>query len=160
MTLRAWLREGAAAGRKPRDARLQVSLEVTGTSQTGAVAPVSIHNISATGMLLECADPIGIDDVIAIDLPRAQDTKAAVVWNSGNFYGCKFAEPLDKATLSAAQLRSAVDAETFTPLAKDAAQGEPLEARLQRLRKLRGLTLAELASQLGVSKPTVWAWEA
>lgn len=41
----------------------------------------------------------------------------------------------------------------------DAGQGEPLELRLQRLRKLRGLTLAELATRLGVSKPTVWAWE-
>lgn len=30
---------------------------------------------------------------------------------------------------------------------------------MQRLRKERGLTLSQLAAQLGVSKPTVWAWE-
>jgi transcriptional regulator with XRE-family HTH domain len=31
--------------------------------------------------------------------------------------------------------------------------------RLQRLRKQRGMTLAQVAERLGVSKPTVWAWE-
>ena len=36
---------------------------------------------------------------------------------------------------------------------------DDLPARLQRLRKERGLTLAQVAGQLGVSKPTVWAWE-
>ena len=159
MTIRAWLRDGATARHKPRDARLYVSLEVTGTSGTGAVAPVSIHNISATGMLLECKDRIGIDEVLAIDLPRAPDTNAVVVWSSGHFHGCRFAAPLDKATLSAAQLRSAVDPGAFTPLLEEARPGEPLEVRLQRLRKHRGLTLAELALKLGVSKPTVWAWE-
>ena len=30
---------------------------------------------------------------------------------------------------------------------------------MQRLRINRGLTLAYIARQLGVSKPTVWAWE-
>ena len=33
------------------------------------------------------------------------------------------------------------------------------DARLARLRRTAGLTLAEIATRLGVSKPTVWAWE-
>ncbi|NBC87946.1 MAG: helix-turn-helix domain-containing protein, partial [Alphaproteobacteria bacterium] len=32
-------------------------------------------------------------------------------------------------------------------------------SRLNRLRRERGLTLADIAAVLGVSKPTVWAWE-
>ena len=44
-------------------------------------------------------------------------------------------------------------------LRSETAPTEPLDVRLQRLRKARGLTLAEIAKQLGVSKPTVWAWE-
>jgi transcriptional regulator with XRE-family HTH domain len=40
-----------------------------------------------------------------------------------------------------------------------AAAGPSFGSRLQRLRKERGLTLSQLAAQLGVSKPTVWAWE-
>jgi transcriptional regulator with XRE-family HTH domain len=37
--------------------------------------------------------------------------------------------------------------------------GESFGTRLQRLRKERGLTLAQVATRLSVSKPTVWAWE-
>ena len=33
------------------------------------------------------------------------------------------------------------------------------ELRLNHLRRERGMTLAQVASALGVSKPTVWAWE-
>ena len=40
-----------------------------------------------------------------------------------------------------------------------AANGEALAARLGRLRREAGLTLADVAAALGVSKPTVWAWE-
>lgn len=34
-----------------------------------------------------------------------------------------------------------------------------LGKRLERLRRERGLTLARFADVVGVSKPTVWAWE-
>lgn len=34
-----------------------------------------------------------------------------------------------------------------------------LGRRLERLRRQRGLTLAHFADAIGVSKPTVWAWE-
>ncbi len=36
---------------------------------------------------------------------------------------------------------------------------DSLGMRLRRLRRKRGLTLAHVAEALGVSKPTVWAWE-
>jgi transcriptional regulator with XRE-family HTH domain len=160
MTVPAWLREGAATKHRPRDARLRVSLEAMGISGAGAPVPVSIHNISATGMLLESRDPIAIDEVLAVDLPDAPDTKAIVVWSSGNLHGCRFTVTLGKATLSAARLRSAVDAGGFGQTAQGGAKSdEPLEVRLRRLRKAQGLTLDELAKRLGVSKPTVWAWE-
>ena len=37
--------------------------------------------------------------------------------------------------------------------------GDDFGARLHRLRRERGLSLGEIAARLGVSKPTVWAWE-
>lgn len=160
MTVSAWLREGAASEHRPRDARLHVSLEATGTSGTGAPVPVSILNLSATGMLLETSHPVPIDEILTVDLPRAPDTRAAVVWSSGQLHGCRFAKPLGKATLSAAQLQSAVGAGGIGALPPAPSRHEePLEVRLRRLRKARGLTLDELAKQLDVSKPTVWAWE-
>jgi transcriptional regulator with XRE-family HTH domain len=39
------------------------------------------------------------------------------------------------------------------------AGGDGLGARINRLRRERRLTLADVAAALGVSKPTVWAWE-
>lgn len=36
---------------------------------------------------------------------------------------------------------------------------ETFSAQLRRLREERGLSLAQIAGPLGVSKPTVWAWE-
>jgi transcriptional regulator with XRE-family HTH domain len=41
----------------------------------------------------------------------------------------------------------------------DFSQVETFGMRLNRLRRERGLTLAEVAGRLSVSKPTVWAWE-
>ena len=162
MTIRAWLRQGSTTKHKPREPRLHVSLEATGTPADGEGVPVTIHNISATGILLECDIPIGVDEELRIELPRAPGTMAHVVWTSGHFAGCRFAAPLDKAVLSAARLRSAVDTgergQGSVP-ADESGPDEPLDLRLRRLRKQRGLTLAELADKLGVSKPTVWAWE-
>ena len=81
---------------------------------------------------------------------------ARVVWASGTLYGCRFDEPISPGTLAAAELRS--DAGLKLERAH-AAPPESLGSRLQRLRKERGLTLAQLGDRLEVSKPTVWAWE-
>lgn len=162
MTIRAWLRQGSTTKHRPREPRLTVSLEATGTPADGEGVPITIHNISATGILLESDIPIGVDEELRIDLPRAPATTAHVVWTSGNFAGCRFAAPLHASVLSAARLRSAVDRGASAPdpaSADSAGADEPLDVRLRRLRKQRGFTLSELADRLGVSKPTVWAWE-
>jgi len=58
--------------------------------------------------------------------------------------------------LAAAELRS--DAGLKLERVRTSAP-ESFGSRLQRLRKERGLTLAQLGERLEVSKPTVWAWE-
>ena len=35
----------------------------------------------------------------------------------------------------------------------------PFGQQLKRLRRERGLTMGDVASAVGVSKPTIWAWE-
>jgi len=37
--------------------------------------------------------------------------------------------------------------------------GEPLPARLRRLREECGMSRSELAERTGLSRPTIWAWE-
>jgi transcriptional regulator with XRE-family HTH domain len=87
-----------------------------------------------------------------------------VVWRSERLYGCAFAEPLGPAALAAAQLQGfapGVPAHPRGPggLIGIASSGDGLGLRINRLRREAGLTLADIATTLGVSKPTVWAWE-
>lgn len=159
MAIRAWLHNEASSRQRERELRRRVSLEVAGRSASGDAVAITVHNISATGLLLECEEGLAINSVLQVDLPGAPDARAIVRWTSGRLSGCQFEEPLERATLSAVQLRSAV-ADPGAGLGESLSwTSEPLAVRLQKLRKLRGLTLAELSRSLGVSKPTVWAWE-
>ncbi len=143
---------------KRRKPRRTIRLETRGASASGEVANVTIHNISASGLLLECDRPLGVGDELAIELPDAGPINATIVWESGVLRGCRFGSPIPDAVLSAAELRSAVRLEPGMAAAP-AAPRESFGARIQRLRKERGLPMARVASELGVSKPTVWAWE-
>jgi transcriptional regulator with XRE-family HTH domain len=159
MSISAYLIEKSAGKGRARKPRRSILLDAQGALPSGEAASVTIHNISETGMLVECAQPLGASETLAVDLPGAQATRATVVWSSGALHGCAFASPLSQAVLSAAQLRSAVTSGSAEGAAFALGGAEPFPERLQRLRKARGLTLAELADRLGVSKPTVWAWE-
>lgn len=154
-------RADAAAADNPRQPRRTVRLEARGKTAAGE-AQVTIHNLSASGALLESATPLEPGETIAIDLPEAGEVPAEVVWASGRLFGCAFLTPVSQAVLSAAQLRSAVGASpeltSATRIAGRSAAAV-LGSRIQALRRERGLTLSELARRLGVSKPTVWAWE-
>ena len=146
---------------RPREPRRQLRLEAHGSLSSGATTNVLVHNISVTGLLLESRLPLAIGEMIDVDLPLAGARQAKVIWVSGNLFGCQFDAPISPAMLSAAQLRGPAGpgAEIASPPSPDISPGESFGARLQRLRRSRGLTLSQLAAELGVSKPTVWAWE-
>lgn len=129
-------------------------LETAGATADGAPAAVAIHNVSATGLLLETTVGLSPAERIEVDLPHAGITVAQVVWSDAPFHGCRFDAPLSSATVSALELRAHP-----LPVPADTQEEEAFAARLQRLRKERALTLAAIADTLGVSKPTVWAWE-
>ncbi|TCM17962.1 transcriptional regulator with XRE-family HTH domain [Novosphingobium sp. PhB165] len=160
-------------GDRIRAPRRKLMLETQGSSATARDMPVLVHNFSETGLLLESDSVLAPGETIELDLPEVGLTPARVVWSSGKLYGCAFDRVLPRAALSAAQLRSAVQPGFELPTngfpdvstggtggnAPAAIGGESLGERLHRLRKERGLTQGELAMRLGVSKPTVWAWE-
>jgi transcriptional regulator with XRE-family HTH domain len=146
-------------------ARQHMRLRVRGAAASGGAADVLIHNLSPTGLLLESATRLEVGDEIVVELPEAASSIAQVVWTSGQFYGCAFDLPLSAAALSAAQLRSEPAIEPSPPVGPDAGQvdlhpAESFGARMQRLRRTRGLTLVEFARRANVSRPTVWSWEA
>lgn len=144
--------DDAAADRRD-NGRRTLRLGVTGAFAGGGGA-VTVHNISSTGLLIETAIPLAEGETFAVDLPEAGEQNAEVVWASAPMFGCRFRIPLSPAALSAAQLRSEPGR------AGDASAGsDEFGARLHRLRRERGLSLGDIAARLGVSKPTVWAWE-
>lgn len=102
MTILARLQITPAADRRHsarRQLRLDSSLKATGED-------VGIHDLSATGMLIETAASLAPFDELEIELPQAGTTHALVVWTSGRFYGCEFKDRLSQAVISASQLRS------------------------------------------------------
>jgi transcriptional regulator with XRE-family HTH domain len=146
--------EDTQGKRRERDPRRRLALDVAGKSVSGGAAAVLIHNLSATGLLVECETALEEGEAIAIDLPHVGPALATVVWSSGRLHGCRFARPLDQAAVKAAELQGAGPQTPFSP-----PDAEPFPQRLQRLRTARGMSLDRLAGLLGVSKPTVWAWE-
>jgi len=141
--------------------RRKLHLETSGALPGGEVANVVLHNLSPTGMLLETTLPLNRGDSIEVELPEAGPVAADVVWASGILFGCQFAQPIASGAFSATQLRASapLPPEIGRPATARQATGEMFGKRLEQLRKQRGMTLAQVADQLGVSKPTVWAWE-
>lgn len=137
----------------PRPPRRRLQLEVSSALPTGGAAQVLIHNVSSTGLLLETETALSEGERIDIDLPDLGPTAATIVWSDEKFHGGHFDAPLSVGVLSALELRSAAP-----PLALTQPQ-ESLASRLHQLRKTKGMTLDAVAQALGVSKPTVWAWE-
>ncbi len=138
--------------------RRAIRLATEGLRANGAETLVRLHNISAGGLMLESDVRLEKGEELVIDLPHAGPTPAHVVWRSASLHGCRFDQPLSPAVLSAAELKSAIAPPEETLPAHSPGLGS-LGKRLATLRQERGLTLAQVAEQLGVSKPTVWAWE-
>lgn len=141
-------------------------LEVRGAHASGSDVPVTVHNISATGLLIECEAALSINDRIDIDLPQAGTVSATLVWVSGRMFGCQFDTSISSAALSAAQLQSAVDLPTPASRSSDDEEskfvtpyGSNFAANLKRLRIAKGLSQASVAEKLGVSGPSISGWE-
>jgi transcriptional regulator with XRE-family HTH domain len=138
-------------------ARRHLHLETVGSGSAGERANVTIHNVSATGLLIETDLALQADEVLLVDLPESGVVEARIVWRSAPMFGCKFNASLEPSILSAIQLKASVHARLPSTLKQEASA--TMGKQLEQLRKKRGMTLADVAGQLGVSKPTVWAWE-
>jgi hypothetical protein len=84
-----------------RSIRRALKLGVPGSDQS-----VTVHDLSLTGALLETSVPMLVGQTFEVELPQAGKVDAAIVWNSGEYYGCQFELPIAPSALSAALLRS------------------------------------------------------
>lgn len=159
MVIAAHFDETPKAAGKPRAPRRKLHFEARGALGSGNSTNVLVHNLSPTGLLLESQVELSVGEKIGIDLPHVGDTAAKVIWASGKLFGCQFDSPISSAALSAAQLRGGARQGAEVSAQNQPPADESFGMRLHRLRIERGLTLSQLAGQLEVSKPTVWAWE-
>jgi transcriptional regulator with XRE-family HTH domain len=159
MALKAHLGSPTATGGQRANPRRALRLEASGLGPDGEEANVTIHNISAAGLLLETGLALTTGEQLAIDLPEAGIVTAVIVWRSERLFGCAFEQALSLAALAAAQLQGLAPSGPGHTALRAAGTHEALGPRLNRLRREAGLTLADVAAALGVSKPTVWAWE-
>lgn len=157
MTLRATLELQENRADKRSAARRTLRLRARGGPASGPASEVVVHDLSSGGMLIESAESLAIGETLAVELPRSGAHMAVVVWSSTRFYGCRFVEPLPSAAMSAALLKAfpAARVEPQQPLPPEVHVAE----RLAVLRRARGLTIAQLASRLSVSRQSVWYWE-
>lgn len=156
--------ESPARSSVARASRRKLRLEVRGAHAAASDLPVMVHNISESGLLIECDSPLAIDDRIDIDLPHAGTVSATLVWASGRMFGCQFDTAISSAALSAAQLQSAVDFESLLVTSAEEATStghrpSNFAANLKRLRMAKGLSQADIAAKLGVSGPSISGWE-
>jgi len=142
-----------------RASRRQLRLPLQGSKAAGGEIEGLVHNISATGLLVESKLPFNIGEIVEVNLPHSGKTAARVIWTSGDLSGCQFEMPISPATLSAAQLRGVVGPEATSPNDPPAPAAESFGVRLQRLRTAKELTQGQLAVRLGVSEPSISAWE-
>lgn len=116
---------------------------------------IVVHDISATGMLIETSQELSTGETLIIDLPERGETPATVAWNSGQYFGCEFELSIPSATLSAALLRSSPletnapvgmgpDLDTLKSLVSEAVEEDaPVEEDWYSLRT-RGLVIVGL----------------
>jgi transcriptional regulator with XRE-family HTH domain len=152
----------ATVGKRRGAKRRQLRLTTEGLVAAGGIGEVIVHDLSATGLLLETSVPLAVDESIEVELPEANRAKAKVIWQSQNLFGCQFSAPLPRAALSAAQLLSSPElAIGDQPRSSEPSEVTPAKfgMAIKQWRRDNGLTAARFAERLGVSRPTVWAWE-
>lgn len=160
MTIDAFLKSPRPAQVRRGSVRRKMRLDTVGKPATRGSTPVEIHDLSTSGMLIETSVDLTVGEALEIELPRTGPQTAKVIWTSGRFYGCRFAEPIPPAAVSAALLRSRPSDEPGAVSTSGPEQAPPdFGTRLSKLRTARGFSLQDLADRLEVSRQAVWYWE-
>lgn len=112
--------------------------------------PVTVHDLSLTGALIETREPMLVGAIFEVELPHAGKVEATVVWNSGEFYGCQFELPISPAALSAAQLQSDPAPQNGRKIVLDpVAELRELNAEIERLSLKMDSALRRLTKREG-----------
>ena len=95
--------------------RFRLLLQASAETPDAGVTDIVIHDLSATGFLIECLEPLGTGTELTLELPGVQPVTGDVVWSSGNFYGGEFRSVLGMSALAEARSSSPVRWPEFVP---------------------------------------------
>src|SRR5690606_16879504 len=79
---------------RKRSARYLLKLRLKGPSADVEATSFLVHNLSETGVLIEAAADLPVDEPLTLHFPGISPAEARVAWVNGAFYGCSFVEPL------------------------------------------------------------------
>lgn len=79
--------------------RYRVRFNAVRRDQGLEVQEVTVHDVSALGILLETHEHLSEGSSIRVELPDVGDKDATVVWGSGSFHGAQFSQALTKPEL-------------------------------------------------------------
>jgi hypothetical protein len=108
MPLLAELRTDPGPGDRRRASRRTLRLEISG-GEAAAAGRAVVRNVSETGLLLETSEPLQNGDTLSVELPKAGAVVARVIWCRAPYFGCEFAAPVSRGSVSAALLISPLD---------------------------------------------------
>lgn len=90
--------------------------------------PLTLVNLSSTGMLLSCPRALNVGDQVRVDLPEIGSTAAQVVWCETDEYGCQFLEPIPESVVWAAEQVSRRNRPRMRRPVRKRERGEPRTA--------------------------------
>jgi hypothetical protein len=113
MALLARIEEQSADERGSERYRLR--LNSVGQADSSGSSGVTVHELSATGFLIETDAPLTLGSAIAFELPVAGIVRGEIIWASGHYFGGQFHRPLSPDAIAAALGASRVVWPNFTP---------------------------------------------
>jgi DNA-binding transcriptional regulator YiaG len=138
--------------------RYPLVLHAIASFPDGDRSEVTILDISETGSLIAIDRELQVGQELEIFLDTAPGDAICgqLAWCGDGIYGCQFVNPLSKLVLSAARLRG----QPAEPGARRAPSSVDLSpSAIAGARRACGYSATEMAQALGVSRPTLWAWE-
>lgn len=69
------------------------------TTHGGGNYPLTLLNVSTTGMLVSSPRKLRVGDEVRVDLPELGDTLARVMWGDTDEYGCQFVRPIPESVV-------------------------------------------------------------
>jgi hypothetical protein len=93
MSLLAQIEQRSRVSNTRYASRRKLSLVAKGSTAAHECAPVVIHDLSQTGVLIETKAKISPGERLEIEIQEADVAAATVIWTSGRFFGCQFEQP-------------------------------------------------------------------